>query len=254
MAKRPKKSPGGANWQDTYGDMVTLLLCFFVLLYSMSSISEEKWKIIVKSFNPNAVETSQVVTTTNPDASLNDPVAGGHDPAKDQESFDELYRMLKEFVEENDYQQDIELSRGDGFTFITFRDNIFFDGDSFQLRDEGKQVLDKLAEAVGVANSAIQEVRILGHTSQAKVNEPNEPISDRFLASNRATEVLVYLQMKNIIDPAKLVACSYGQFRPISSFETSESRAKNRRVEILITKNDSDQMTLSDYYKEIEIE
>ena len=42
---------------DTYGDMVTLLLCFFVLLYSMSTISEEKYKAIVLSFNPNAVET-----------------------------------------------------------------------------------------------------------------------------------------------------------------------------------------------------
>ncbi|MFW5670474.1 MAG: OmpA/MotB family protein, partial [Acetivibrio ethanolgignens] len=182
------------------------------------------------------------------------PVAGGHDPATEQERFDELYRMLKEFIEENNYEQDIEISKGDGFTFITFRDSVFFDGDSFQLKEEGKRVLDKMAEAIGVANSAIQEVRILGHTSQAKPDEPNEPISDRFLASNRATEVLLHIQMKNIIDPAKLVACSYGQFRPISSFETKESRAENRRVEVLITKNDSEQMTLEEYYKEIVIE
>lgn len=254
MAKRPKKSSGGANWQDTYGDMVTLLLCFFVLLYSMSSISEEKWKIIVKSFNPDAVETSQVVTTTDPNSSLNDPVEGGHEPADEQDSFDQLYQQLKEFVEENNYEQDIEISKGDGFTFITFRDNIFFNGDSYELKDEGKLVLDKMSEAIGVADNAIQEVRILGHTSQAKLDELNEPISDRFLASNRATEVLLYIQMKDIIDPAKLVACSYGQFRPISSFDTKESRAKNRRVEVLITKNDSKQMTLDDYYKEILIE
>lgn len=254
MAKRPKKSSGGANWQDTYGDMVTLLLCFFVLLYSMSSISEEKWKIIVKSFNPDAVETSQVVTTTDPNSSLDDPVAGGHEPADEQDSFDQLYQKLKEFIEENDYEQDIEISKGDGFTFITFRDNIFFDGNSYQLKEDGKLVLDKMAEAIGAADSAIQEVRILGHTSQAKRDEPNEPVSDRFLASNRATEVLLYIQTKNIIDPAKLVACSYGQFRPISSFDTKESRAKNRRVEVLITKNDSKQMSLEEYYKEIQIE
>ena len=42
---------------DTYGDMVTLLLCFFVLLYSMSTISEENWKALVMSFNPLATET-----------------------------------------------------------------------------------------------------------------------------------------------------------------------------------------------------
>ena len=254
MARRPKKSSGGANWMDTYGDMVTLLLCFFVLLYSMSSISEEKWKIIVKSFNPDVVETSQVVTTTDPNASLDDPVAGGHDPAVEQDTFDELYKILAEYVQENHLEQDIELSKGDGYTFINFRDNIFFDGDQYQLKPEGKVVLDKLAQAIGVANHSIQEVRILGHTSQALPDQPNEPISDRFLASNRATEVLLYIQMKNIIDPTKLVACSYGQFRPISPFDTRENRARNRRVEVLITKTDSQERSLDEYYREIELD
>ena len=55
--KKRNKGGGGANWMDTYGDMVTLLLCFFVLLYSMSTISEDKWKALVQSFNPNAVPT-----------------------------------------------------------------------------------------------------------------------------------------------------------------------------------------------------
>jgi chemotaxis protein MotB len=51
--KKKKGGEGGANWMDTYGDMVTLLLCFFVLLYSMSTIDEKKWQMIVMSFNPN---------------------------------------------------------------------------------------------------------------------------------------------------------------------------------------------------------
>ena len=71
------------------------------------------------------------------------------------------------------------------------------------------------------------------------------------MSSNRATEVLLYIQEKNIIDPAKLVSCGYGQFRPISSFETRESRAKNRRVEILITRTDSVVKSLDDYYEEV---
>ena len=57
MASIKKKSGGGggANWMDTYGDMVTLLLCFFVLLYSISTIDAEKWMIVVRSFNRDAM-------------------------------------------------------------------------------------------------------------------------------------------------------------------------------------------------------
>ena len=187
MAKRQKKAPGGANWMDTYGDMVTLLLCFFVLLYSMSSISEEKWKIIVKSFNPDAIESSQIVTTTEPNDNLEDPVEGSHDPAEIQETFDELYRQLVQYVEQNNYQNDIELSKGDDYTFITFRDNVFFDGESYNIRPEGQHILDGICVALEKASASIDEVRVLGHTSQATPGVPNEPVSDRFLASNRAT-------------------------------------------------------------------
>ena len=50
--KKKKSGGGGANWMDTYGDMVTLLLCFFVMLYSMSTLDKEKWIALVQSFNP----------------------------------------------------------------------------------------------------------------------------------------------------------------------------------------------------------
>ncbi len=251
MAMKKKKSGnGGANWMDTYGDMVTLLLCFFVLLYSMSSIDSEKWELLVKSFNPDATELSQIVTTQE----KNDyeyPVKGGMDLPENADGFDQLYYALSQYISNNNLESSIELSKGDGFTFITFRDNVFFDGDSYVLKDEGKAVLDEFCNAIETAVDSIEEIQILGHTSQASPDVPNEPVSDRFLSSNRATEVLLYIQEKNIIDPAKLVSCGYGQFRPISSFDTRESRAKNRRVEILVTKTDSVVKSLDEYYKEV---
>ena len=59
--KRKKKSVGGADWMATYGDFVTLLLCFFVMLYSMSSVDSQRWIALVQSFNPDAVETQEGV-------------------------------------------------------------------------------------------------------------------------------------------------------------------------------------------------
>lgn len=249
MAKKKKSAEGGANWMDTYGDMVTLLLCFFVMLFAMSTIDSNKWEIIVRSFNPKADQVSQIVVNEKSN-SEEDPVEG-EKPEEVITDFDELYYQLSKYIEQNQLSADVDISKGDNFTFITFRNNIFFDGDSYYLKDEGKEVLDMLATAIADVKDQIQEIQVLGHTSQAKPDEPNEVVSDRFLSSNRATVVTVYLQQKNIIDPSKLVSTGYGQFRPISSFETRESRSKNRRVEILITKSDGIVQTLEDYYREV---
>ncbi len=251
MGRRKKSSGGGgAKWMDTYGDMVTLLLCFFVLLYSMSDINKEKFEILVKAFNPSAAEISQIVIDSN-EQQGEDPLISSEQPEQ-IDDFDELFYTLSQYIEQNNLQNDIEVSKGDGFAFITFRNNIFFDGDSYDLKQEGKETLDILAGALNNVTDNIKEISVLGHTSQASPDIPNEPVSDRFLSSNRATEVLLYLQQKNFIDPTKLVASGYGQFRPISKFDTAEERARNRRVEILITKTDDVERSLEEYYAESE--
>ena len=76
MKRRKKRADESGSWMDTYGDMVTLLLCFFVLLYSISSVDQEKWREVVKSFNPDAEKLSQVVI--DKDADGEDFVRGGN--------------------------------------------------------------------------------------------------------------------------------------------------------------------------------
>lgn len=245
MARRKKPSEGGANWMDTYGDMVTLLLCFFVLLYSISSVDSAKWTELVKSFNPNADVISQIVV--NGDSKNGDAVSPSSADAND--AFDRTAQEMIELLSANlSTSENVDVSSGDGYIFISFNNNIFFDGDSYVLRQEGKEVLDEVCKVIKPLSEDIQEIQILGHTSQADPVNPNEPVSDRFLSSNRATTVLLYIQNKGFVDPAKLVSIGYGQFRPISSFETKESRSRNRRVEMIITKSESVSKQLEEYY------
>ena len=236
MRKRRKKKPeNGSNWMDTYGDMVTLLLCFFVLLYSISSVDQSKWIKLVESFNPDAKEVSQIVTDTVADG--NDEVPGNAE-ATEEAVFDELYERLKLAVEDAGIETEVELTKGDGYTFVRFRDTMFFDGDSAVIRPEGKVILDRFAEAIAPASDVIQEIQVLGHTTQALPNQQNDVVSDRVLSSERAANVTGYLQQKNLVSPDKLVSVGYGQFRPVAPFDT-ENRSKNRKVEIIITKNNS---------------
>jgi chemotaxis protein MotB len=230
--KKKKNKGGGANWMDTYGDMVTLLLCFFVLLYSMSTLDQQKWVALVKSFNPDSIpEVTETIGNNGPVA---DPPNGLQQEDIDA-SIEQLYKDLQSYISQQGAQQNISVTKGDGYVFLSLNNAVFFDGDSYTLREDGKRVLDNLSVILGRASNSIDEIRILGHTAQATASDLNNPTVDRFLASNRATVVLVYLQEMKLLDPARLVSVGYGQWRPISSNDTSTDRAKNRRVELIIT-------------------
>ena len=236
------KGSGGASWMDTYGDMVTLLLCFFVLLYSMSTIDQQKWVQLVQSFNPDAIHeitenkgnNGQIADPTTPvdgDQSENNVTT----QQQVDQALDQLYLDLQMYVAQQGAAENISVTKGGGYVFISFNDAVFFDGDSYVLRSDGEEVLDEVGEIIRKAAPAIDELRVLGHTAQGDPNKPNNPSTNRFLASNRATVVLVYLQEMNILDPARMISMGYGQFRPVAENDTREGRAKNRRVELIVT-------------------
>ena len=230
--KRVKKG-GGASWMDTYGDMVTLLLCFFVLLYSMSTINETKWAMIVQSFQRDT--TSETMGTPGKGTGLEDDTSDELTQEDVSAALDQIAMALNDYSDRNNLQQQMSITQGADYVFITFQNAVFFGGDSWELLDSGKHMLDQVAAAIAPQSGLIDELRVMGHTSQGDPNKANDPTVDRFLASNRAATVTVYLQEKNVIDPDKLVSVGYGQWRPIAGFDTDAERAQNRRVELLIT-------------------
>lgn len=248
MARKQKAQEEGASWMDTYGDMVTLLLCFFVLLYSISTIDQLKWELIVKSFNPNAEKVSQIVV----DKEQNEEGVEVEGAAEvDLEDFEDLYYMLQEAIQENNLEGEVELNKGEGYTFITFRDNVFFNPESALITEDGEHILDLFIQCLNDVSESIGEIQVLGHTSQGNPELPNNPVTDRVLSSERAARVTAYIHEHSQIDPAKMISTGYGQHRPIASFDTAEDRAKNRRVEILITRNDAVVQSLDKYYDEV---
>ena len=231
-----KRKRGGANWMDTYGDMVTLLLCFFVMLYSMSSVDQEKWQALVLSFNPSALEDMDIPPKFPPNESgevQSEPIEPG--ASKIEQDLEKLYLALSEYVEINGFENQISVQKGAGYVFVSFSDVVFFEGDRYELLAKGKTLLDQISVFIADAEQSIREIRILGHTAQARPADPNNPRVDRFLASNRATTVTVYLQEKNVIDPSKLVCVGYGQWRPVSENNDEVGRSQNRRVVMIIT-------------------
>ncbi len=244
--KKKKSGGGGANWMDTYGDMVTLLLCFFVLLYSMSTISEENWRTIVMSFNPKA-KLDQTEIVGGNEGPLSDPNQDKGTPTlkekqQQQEEIEAalmaLYQAMKDYTESSGSGQSIEVTKGDGYVFVSFNDAVFFEGNKYALLPRGREVLQVVSDALSVASEYIDEVRIMGHTAQAQANVANPVEDDRFLASNRATISAVYIQEHSTVDQARIVVESFGQWRPVAGNDTEEERRKNRRVEMMVTGKD----------------
>jgi len=260
--KKKKSSGGGANWMDTYGDMVTLLLCFFVLLYSISTIDQEKWMLVVKSFNRDAIFEDEArpagpMGEQGEDSGNDLPLPGENDEV--EEALDELYQFLSDYAaqqnqssESEGQASDIILSKGDDYIFISFDDAVFFDGDSSYLRQDGRDVLDGIIPALAEAGPFIDELRVLGHTAQAVPDKYNNPVKDRHLASDRATEVVIYLQQHidyELLHPGRMIAEGIGQWRNVAPNDNGVNRARNRRVELIVSGRDLEN-ELNDSYRQ----
>ena len=226
---------------DTYGDMVTLLLCFFVLLYSMSTISEDNWKAIVQSFNPTAVEDIRATTGAGgPDADNTGET--GHESVEEmqeqvEQDMQSLLQAIQEFVQQQNLQDAVTVSQDGGKIFITFSQSVFFDGESAVIRKEAYPILDGVSDMLSSVAESLDEVRVQGHTARAGQG-PNNVVNDRTLSSNRAANVIVYIQQHSVVPPSCLVSEGFGEWRPVAPNDTSENRAKNRRVEMIISGRD----------------
>jgi len=146
--------------------------------------------------------------------------------AKTQE-YDALAAKLKEEVDAGR----IELTNLRGRMAVKLSDKVLFPSGSARIQDEGKQALAKLAEVFKSMPS--KALRIEGHTDNVPVAKAGPHASNWDLSAARALAVLNYLQEAGI-DASRLSAEACGQYRPISSNDTPEGRAQNRRIEIVI--------------------
>ncbi|MGP1589052.1 MAG: OmpA/MotB family protein [Oribacterium sp.] len=260
MKKRGGGDDAGGNWMDTYGDLVTLLMTFFVLLYSMSTVDSQKWDLFVQSIYPNGRpgdKTAEQIILNAP-ATGNDTLTELGGKVGDE-------KVPQNLVEEADMNQlyiqiakaldaagvsGVSSTRGTDYTFITFTDKAFFDGDSSVLTVQGQETLSVFCDTIGKYNDQISQVNIMGHTAQGDPARPNNPRNDRMLSVMRAAEVCIFIQGRNVVDSDKLVSIGYGQFHPVADNATAAGRAKNRRVEILIIDKGGTIRDLDEYYAE----
>lgn len=231
MEKRRRKeeeesSEGAPGWMVTYGDMMTLLLTFFVLLISFSSIQEVKFDKAMGSLK-------KALGVLPYKSGLQKKMKFFKELTKselDEEMLDKVMKLQKS-IDEEGLQEAVKITMTEKGIHIIIADPILFDLGSDHLKSEAVPALDVVAELL--KETPASEVTVEGHTD-------NWPIqSDRFptnweLSAARALAVVKYFAFKKGLDPTRFAATGYGEYRPIAPNDTPENRTLNRRVDIFI--------------------
>jgi chemotaxis protein MotB len=143
-------------------------------------------------------------------------------------------RSLEEKLREKIASKDIIISRLKNQLKVDVADKILFELGSYELRDEGKKVLKELALALD--QSPDQMIRVEGHTDDLPMSGRSARVPTNWeLSSLRALAAVRYLNEICGLPGERLAAAGYGQYRPLVPNDSEENRARNRRIEIILT-------------------
>ncbi len=240
MARKKKEPEGGGGapeWMTTYGDLVTLLMCFFVLLFAFSTIDKQKFVAVMQSFQGSAG-----VMQNGRSLSYADLVFDGMPESKetkDQQSIkmrkevEELKKAINKFTEKHKMDFDIAVSADLQGLKITLPNSALFDPARAEIKEDARVILEFLYEMLNQEAFQNRHIRIEGHTDNVPIHTARFP-SNWVLSATRATTVLNYFIVEHNMKPGRFSIAGYGEYRPLESNETAEGRAKNRRVDIVV--------------------
>lgn len=228
-----EEKKGAAEWMATYGDLVTLLLCFFVLLFSMSTIDNQKFKAIITSMQGSlGVLDSGIIVEMDP-ITTNFP---GDISEDENEEFKKILEQISDFIKKNGLEKSITLKLDERGLLIRFLDTVLFDSGKADIKNEAKYIIEMISDVIKESDKSI---RVEGHTDNVPINTGRFP-SNWELSTTRAVNVVKYIIELKDIEPWRISAAGYGEYHPIDTNDTSEGKQRNRRVDIVILKTEKD--------------
>lgn len=245
MARKKKGSvdggPSGNEWLATFSDTMTLLLTFFILLYSFSTVDANKMKQI-------SAALYSVLTGQQGNSVLEYNMKYGEDPIIGENSEQttvplqkgtgevSMYQKVKEFVEKNNLQAVVQIKEDTRGIIIQLRDNILFESGSAKLKDNSKAILEDIN---GLISTFPNNIIVEGHTDNVPINNYKYE-SNWELSTARAVSVLRFFVEIKGQNPLRFTAAGYGEFKPVAPNDSESNRAMNRRVNILIVANEKE--------------
>lgn len=259
--KKKEESSGGGSpaWMATFSDLMNLLLCFFVLLFSMSTMDAQKLQQVAASFNQDfsifsggASAIGDGILISNGVSQLNEldnyinstgATAESEEVTNDLKKLEEqmeekqlekseqLAEQVEEAIDESQFANEIEVDFTSQYISLTLNGALLFDSGSDEIKDEAKPVLDKIGQIL--TRYAESTIEIEGHTDNVPIHN-SRFANNSELSSFRALSVFNYFMETTFLDPAQIKHSGRGEYVPVADNSTDQGRAQNRRVEIKI--------------------
>jgi chemotaxis protein MotB len=242
--------PGSGDWLNTYADMVTLLLTFFILLFSMSRMDSAKFNMIVRAFASSGRSDAQI---TIDGEATNQEEFTGQTPTPQEaitEEIAEIVEAISEMIEQQQLQQSVEVTQAGNDVFIRFMDDMLFEPNSSVLWPEHREILGFVGQSIASIQSKAKMIAVYGHTASVPGN-PDYAVNDWVLSSERSTTVIRFLEEESGINPVRMQTLNLGKNMPIAGNETEEGRRQNRRIEIHISTETSITEQLENLYEQL---
>jgi chemotaxis protein MotB len=215
------------RWLLTYSDLITLLMVFFVVMYSMSMVDAQKFKTLAGSLRASFF-SGGMSGTPGPGLGM----GGGAIPVGETgDVLEDLGNAMAQATQAEGGEGSVSIYYGDRGLTISLGAVLFNPGDAEIIR-EAKVIIDKLAPFVAQVPNYVS---VEGYTDNLPISTHDFP-SNWELSARRATNVVHYLVDQKNFPASRFFVVGYGEYRPVVPNSTEANRAKNRRVDIVILK------------------
>ncbi len=272
MAKPKQEDPpkGSPAWMSTFSDLMNLLLCFFVLLFSMSTVDSEKFEMVVQSlqstfsilpsggstigdgelissgvsmlekfdvyFNSSSAlpkgDEEPEDTVTNQDTTVTTEEAQETLENAGLTESEQMAEQVSRLLQSYGLEDQVDVEFNEYYTLINLNGALLFNSGEATIREEVLPVMEKIA--VILNNYTNNLIEIEGHTDNVPPAAGEQYSDNDILSMYRALNVANYIRDNTTLDPAHIKSSGRGSYAPIADNATAEGRAKNRRVEIKI--------------------
>lgn len=238
--KAKKIESRGGNWLTTFSDLMSLLLTFFILLFSISSVSSEKFSVASASLQGALIGESGGGAILNGNGISQESTGSGNSKELDAgamanqntipEQVTKMYEEALKIIEKEGIGEQINVRSDQDGVYLDIQESILFDSGKATISNIGKETLASLGDLLVLSDN---DIIVEGFTDDVPIGRANYTTNWE-LSADRAMGVVRFLAEQRRIDPSRLSGRGYGEFNPVAPNDTPQNRAKNRRVNIVL--------------------